>query len=128
MYASSSINRMQTNRPDLYAFRISGTVTGDDMAGMAKFMNDAFDRHDSVDMLLYFENFEGRETGAGFGIEQMKSQFRALSKVNRYVTANAPEEAQNMIEFFDGFLPVKAENHDTLDAALAALNAEAVSA
>lgn len=128
MFASSSINGMKTSRRDLYAFRISGTVTSEDMAGMAKFMNEAFDKHDSVDMLLYFDNFEGREPGAGFGIEQFKSQFRALSHVNRYVTANAPEQAQEMISFFDNFISVKAENHDTLQAALAALNATKVEA
>ncbi|MGA9251774.1 MAG: STAS/SEC14 domain-containing protein, partial [Roseobacter sp.] len=96
MLSTSSIKELSTTRPDLYAFRVQGTVSRADMTEMARHMNTAFDAHDNVDMLLYFEDFEGSKPDAGLDLETVKSQLRSLSSVRRYVVANAPDRAADM--------------------------------
>ena len=95
--------------PDtLYAFQISGTVTAEEMEAMAATMNEAFDRHETVDMLLRFApDFEGSETGASMNWETMKSHMRSLANVERYVTVGAPEAAGTMVETMGAVIPVE---------------------
>jgi hypothetical protein len=104
-----------TTRDDLVAFRVTGTVSKDDMHEMAERTNAAFDRHDTVDMLIVFERFDGQDTGAMFDGEAMKAQFRSLAKVGRYVVVGAPDSARSLIETMGSVLPVKAMTFDAGD-------------
>jgi len=102
----SAVRHLPTTRDDLLAFRIDGEVGADDMAAMARSVNAAFDRHDTIDMLLIFDRFIGRDTGATFDAEAMKAQFRSLTKVDRYVVVGAPDSARRMIETIGSVIPV----------------------
>ena len=123
MLATNTIQKIGTTRPDLFAFAIKGKVTRQDMHDMASSMNEAFDAHDTVDMLLYFEDFQGSETAAQLDLETAKSQFRALSSVRRYVVVNAPEQAASLVEAMGKILPVDVEIYDDMQAALDDLDA-----
>lgn len=123
MLSTPSIKELSTTRPDLYAFRIQDTVSRDDMKEMALHVNEAFDVHEKVDMLLYFEDFEGSDPDAGLSLESMESRFRALGSVRRYVVVNAPEQSQDLVNVMGRLLPVQAETFDSLDAAFEALSA-----
>ena len=123
-----SILQVATSRDDLYAFRITGEVTREDMTAMAEYMNDVFDRHDKVDMLMIFDRYEGAETGASFSWEALKSRARSLFNVNRYVVVGVPQQIDTLIETMDGLLPVKAETYDDEALAWQALDARAVAA
>lgn len=111
----NAIRQIQTTRENLLAFRISGKVEKDDMHEMAEMANAAFDRHGTVDMLLIFENFAGRDTGALFDGEAMKAQFRSLVNLGRYVVVGAPDSARSMIETMNSVIPVKAMTFDKGD-------------
>lgn len=56
-----SITEVETSRADLFAFRIDGEVSRDDMSAMADYMNDVFDRFEQIDMLMIFDRYEGAE-------------------------------------------------------------------
>ena len=58
--------------------------------------------------------------------EALKSRFRAVSNVNRYVVVGVPDAAEGLIEIMDKLIPVKAETFDEEIAAWRSLNAEAV--
>ena len=126
MLSTQSINQLSTTRPDLYAFRIEGEVSREDMTEMAEHMNSVFDAHDQVDMLLYFDDFKGSEAGASMSLENIQSRLRALSSVRRYVVANAPDAAGDMVETLGKVLPVQAESYETVDEAFDALGAKAM--
>jgi hypothetical protein len=126
MLNTSSIIQIRTSRPDLYAFRINGQVSRDDMNAMAEVMNEAFSAKEKVDMLLIFDRYDGAETGASFGWESIKSRFRSVSNVNRYVVVGAPDAADSMIKTMGSILPVDAETYDTEEPAWRSLQAEAV--
>lgn len=127
MFTCSSITQIRTTRPDLFAFRITDEVSREDMAGMAEYMNAVFDSHENdVDMLLIFDRYEGAEMGASLNWESLKSRFKSLSNVRRYVVAGAPDAAESMIGIMDHLVPVDAETFDEESAAWQSLNAEAV--
>lgn len=123
-----SITQVATNRPDLFAFRITAEVSREDMTDMAEYMNRVFDQTDKVDMLMIFDRYEGAEAGASLSWESLKSRFRSVSNVGRYVVVGAPEAAENMIKIMDHLIPVKAETFDKEIAAWRSLDAEAVAA
>lgn len=125
---SSTIRRVATTTPQVYAFEIDGKVTSDDMEDMANVMNAAFDAHDSVDMLLIFRHFDGSEVGAGFDWASIKSRFRSLTNVGQYVVVGAPDSAADMIELMGKVIPVEAKTFEMaeLDKAWAAVDARPV--
>ncbi|MGZ2255786.1 STAS/SEC14 domain-containing protein [Roseobacter sp. A03A-229] len=125
MLTTSSIVQVATSRDDLFAFRITGKISRADMTAMAEYVNDVFDRHDKIDMLLIFDKYEGAESGASLSWDALKSRVRALSEVRRYVVVGAPEAAADMIETFGKLIPVDTETFDTEEPAWRALGAEA---
>lgn len=106
MMTSGTIARIPVDHPQVYAFRISGEVSAEDMKAMATTMNDAFDAQDPVSMLLIFEDYEGVDAGAGFDMETLTSQFRSLSKVDRYAVVGAPSFTATVIMVMDKVIPV----------------------
>jgi len=124
MLSTPSIRELPAPRPRLNAFRITGTVTQEDMAAMGARMVDVFEASDEkVDMLLIFDGYAGSETLAGLSWPAIKSRTQALWSVDRYVVAGAPEGAAEMIEAMDKVMPVQAETYPTEAEAWAALGA-----
>lgn len=123
-----TIRRVATTNPNVYAFEIDGKVSSEEMEDMADLMNTAFDTHDKVDMLLIFRHFDGSEMGAGYDWSSIKSRFRAVTNVGKYVVVGAPEEAETMIEVFGKLIPVEAMTFDLaeLDTAWAEVDARPV--
>ena len=129
MFTCPSILQIETSRPDLFAFRITAEVSREDMTAMAEYMNEIFDKNDNkVDMLMIFDRYEGAEAGASLSWESIKSRFRSVSNVSRYVVVGAPAAAEGMIEIMDHLIPVKAETFDDEAAAWRELGAEAIPA
>lgn len=108
MLQSETINQIPVDNPLVYAFRISGEINAVDMKAMGVIMNDAFDVHPSVSMLLIFDQFEGLDLGAGFDKETFTSQFRSLAKVDKYAVVGAPSVASTMINVMDKVIPTDA--------------------
>ncbi len=106
MFSCPSIIQIKTSRPDLFAFRITAEVSREDMTDMAEYMNEIFDKHDDkVDMLMIFDRYEGAEAGASLSWESVKSRFRSVSNVARYIVVGAPDAAEGMIEIMDHQVP-----------------------
>ena len=103
------ITQMQTTSPTLYAFAVSGRIDDDASEAMAKYMNAAFDRHDSkVDMLLDLTACTGSDWDSFLDKDVIVSRFRALSNVGKYAVIGAPERATKMINLLDSVIPMDA--------------------
>jgi len=126
MLTLPTVIEVANNRDDLFSFRITGEVTSEDMTAMAEYVNDIFDTHDKVDLMMIFDRYDGAETGASFSWEGIESRVRSLSHVNRYVVVGAPENAQEVIEAMGAIIPVEAKTFDEELAAWRYLEAEAV--
>ena len=112
MLKSETINQILVDNPLVYAFRINGEIKAEDLKAMGATMNDAFDVHPSVSMLLIFEQFEGLNAGAGFDKETVTSQFRSLGKVDKYAVVGAPSVASTMINVMDKVIPIDARTFE----------------
>jgi hypothetical protein len=125
MLTTETIKEFDPGIADVYAFRITGAVTRDDMAAMGERMNDVFGRtDDKVDMLLVFETERSSEPGASFSADAMTAQSKALTNVRNYVVANAPGQAGGIVESMGKVMPVEARSFDTEEAALAWLKTD----
>ena len=118
MLQSDAIQTMRTDIPGLQAFRVTGRVEKNDMDAMGAHMNDIFDTTEKVDMLLVFETDKSSAPGSGFSLDAMKAQAQSLAKVRNYVVANAPGQADSVIEGMGKIMPVTAKAFDTEAAAL----------
>jgi hypothetical protein len=119
MLKSRTVQQIATTSPDVYAFRLRGEVMADDLRAMAETMNAAFDVQPAVSMLLIFDAYEGVETGAGFDVQTLTSQFRSLVKVDKYAVVGAPGFASGMINVMDKIIPTDARTFDAGDEAMA---------
>lgn len=117
----SSIRQISTSEANVYAFEISGQLDKHDMKGMAATMQQAFDAHEKVNMLLIFKDYEGSEAGAAISTEALQAQWKSLGNVQRYAVVGAPEHAESLIALMDKIVPVNAETfgEDEVDSAWA---------
>ncbi|MGR3486268.1 MAG: SpoIIAA family protein [Paracoccaceae bacterium] len=124
-FAHGAIAQIPTDAPHVYAFRILGHVDDDAFDAMAAYMNDAFDRHEEVSMLLDLRGMTGRDWDAMFSREGMIANLRSLSKVARYAAVGGPALAGAMITAMDKVIPVDARafDADEIDAAFAFVGA-----
>ncbi|WP_298845279.1 STAS/SEC14 domain-containing protein [uncultured Roseobacter sp.] len=114
-FSHGAVAQIPTTSETVYAFRIDGHLDADAAEAMAEYMNDAFDRHDSVNMLLDLSGFTGSDWDSMLDDDVLESRFRALSSVGRYAVVGAPDRASRMIGFMNRFIPVEARTFDADD-------------
>ena len=103
-----SVRQIPTDNKIVYAFDVTGHVSDDDAEALAKTMNDAFDRHEKVSMLLRLDGYTGSDKDALFDGDVLESRWRSLVSVEKYAVVGAPDGAEKMINFFGKILPVDA--------------------
>ncbi|WP_299410689.1 STAS/SEC14 domain-containing protein [uncultured Roseobacter sp.] len=108
-----SVREIPTHSDTVYAFDVTGHVSDDDAEALAKYMNDAFDRHDKVNMLIRLSGYTGSDKDALFDGDVLESRWRALFKVDKYAVVGAPDGASRMISIMDKILPVDAKTFET---------------
>lgn len=108
MLTTPTIVQIAVLSPDVFAFMVKGEIDKDDLAKMAATMNEAFDTHETVSMLLIFARYDGAEVGAGLDLEVLTSQFRSIVKVDKYGVVGSPSFAATMINVMDKIMPVDA--------------------
>ena len=119
-FSHGPITQLQTTSPRLYAFAVTGHIDDDASDALAKYMNDAFDRHEEkVDMLLDLSAFSGSDWDSFLDMDVITSRFRALTNVDKYAVVGAPDRAATMIGLMDKIIPVQARAFDKDDMAAA---------
>ncbi len=105
----SSVTQIPTTSSTVLAFNVDGEIQSEDLEVMAQIMNDAFDQHDDVNLLLIFRPYEGTETGATLNWEVVKSNFRSLSNLNKYAVVGGADAPKGSVDFMDRLIPIDAE-------------------
>lgn len=116
---TEAVTKIPTTDPAVYAFRIHGEVDADAMRTMSETMNEAFDRHEKVRMLLIFHVYDGATTGARLNFETLRAQLRSLANVERYAVVGAPEDVARAIETAGSWTSVETQTFDLDDEAAA---------
>lgn len=112
----SSIAALDAPRPDLLVFEIRAKIEKQDIEWMARRVEAAFRRHETVDMLLLIPHYEGAELGAVLDAEALKAQLKSARHVRRYAVVGAPAWAAAMIDLFSPLSPVEAKTFATDEA------------
>ena len=115
MFSSRSIQQIAASVPTVFVFRVTGHVDDKDLEGMATFMDSAFERFDTVDMLVDLTAFTGSDPTAMFDGDVMGVQVASLTNVNRYAVVGAPAMAAMLIRAMDKIIPVEARVFDAED-------------
>ena len=108
----SSIVQVQTARPDLFAFEVCDRIRQADIEAMARTLETAFDRLETVDILIVMRHWDGIDMGAAFDGEALKAQARAATHVRKYGVVGAPAWAKAMINLFSPLTPVEEKTFD----------------
>lgn len=109
MIQSENINQIPTDTPQVYAFRIKEGVGADEMTALAKVIEAAFERHDTIRMLLVLQDFGMADAVRSLSLKSMVTQARSIAHVSHYAVVGAPAVAAVMIETFDKVSPVSAD-------------------
>jgi hypothetical protein len=112
MLHTEKITQIATDSPAVYAFRIEDGVSSDEMAAMARLIDGAFDRHDTIRMLLFLYDFRMTDAVRSLSFKSLATQARSVWNVSHYAVVGAPNVAAVMIEAFDKIIPVKASTFD----------------
>jgi len=114
-----AIVQQTSPRPGLLIFEIRAKIAKKDIEWMAARVDQAFDAHKKIDLLLVMTHYDGAELGAVFDGEAAAVMTRSLAHVRRYGVVGAPGWARAMIELFKWVTPVEEKTFslDDLEAA-----------
>ncbi len=103
-----SVKQIPTTSETVFAFDVQGHVSDDEAEALAEYMNEVFDQHDKVNMLMRLDGFTGSDKTALFDGDVIESRWRSLFNVEKYAVVGAPDGAEKMIGFMDKLIPVDA--------------------
>lgn len=107
-----AITRIDTDRPDLFAFEVDGRIHEPDIEWMARILDDAFTRLGKVDILIVMRNWDGIDVSAVFDSKSLGAQARASGHVRKYGVVGAPGWAAAMINLLSPLTPVDEKTFD----------------
>ena len=104
----SRVTRIATDREDVLAFALEGSIESEDMAALARTIDDAFESHDKINLLLILSEFGLQEALSSLNADVLKAQLKSPTNVARYAVVGAPAVAEAMIRLFNPLIPVEA--------------------
>jgi len=113
------ITEIPTSEPHVFAFTLSGELSQSDLVSMAEKMLGGFERHSLVNMLLFFEDYEGVDLASGAHTAVIKAQLKGVSKVDKYAVVGAPDIAAKMVGLSDLIMPIASDSFHADEADLA---------
>ena len=117
--AGRSIHFIQTNNDRVVAYAINGSVTENDIKEAAKVLNEAFDRHDKVNILVRMKDFGGYDLYALLNDELYRMKYKALSKVEKYAVVGAKPWMRNLMELISPLFKMETRVFDESEEAAA---------
>jgi len=112
MFKTAKITEIPTDTPSVYAFRVLGGVTSDEMAGVAEVLEKGFERHGKVNILFLLEDFDMSDAVSSSSLKSLAAQVRSVSHVRRYAVVGAPSVAATMINTFDKVTLIEANTFE----------------
>lgn len=109
MLLTKHITQIRTDTIPVYAFRIEDGVDADEMKALAELIDLAFERHDTIRMLVILQDFGMADALRSLSLKSLSTQARSIAHVSHYAVVGAPAVAAAMIETFDKVSPVSAE-------------------
>lgn len=107
-----NIKRIETDRPDAYAFEITGHITAPDIENMYGLLEGAYAVHDKIDLLVVIHDYEGFDWSAAFKESTMVGKTHALKHIRKYAVIGGPGWMRPVIGFFKPFFSLEMKHFE----------------
>jgi len=114
-----SVRRIETDRPDVYAFEITGYIEAADIENLYGLLEGAYQLHDRIDVIVLVHDYEGVDWSAAWKDQTFLKKAKALKHIRKYAVVGGPGWMQAMIGIAKPFLSIEMK-HFELDEADAA--------
>lgn len=115
---SAHVTDIATDIPELQAFRISGRLTGEDVAALSQHVRGIFERSDKIDMLIAFEAAQEPEIIPPYNYDAAKANAMTLKNLRNLAVVNAPAYMHTLLDAVDKVVPVAIRSFNSEDEAL----------
>ena len=110
-----ALTQIETERDDVYAFEIDGHVSREEMDEAYRTLEEAYEKHDKINLLVRMGRYDGFDWSALFSEATYVSKFHAIRHLRRYALVGGPAWAANAISFFGPLFRMDVKHFD-LDA------------
>ncbi len=108
----SSINLIDTDNPNLFAYEINGVVTKDLVQKIIPKMQAAFEKHDKIDLLVKVHNYSGVSPEVLIMPSLYSLKIAAMSHVRRYAVVGAKNWMKQCVDIFKPFISMDVRTFD----------------
>ncbi|MCY6379987.1 STAS/SEC14 domain-containing protein [Hoeflea prorocentri] len=95
-----ALTQIETERDDVYAFEIDGHVSQEEMDGAYKILENAYEKHGKINLLVRLGRYDGFDWSALFSEKTYVGKYQAIRHMRRYALVGGPTWAANAIGFF----------------------------
>ncbi len=117
--AGPSIHFIQTNNDRVVAYAIDGSISEKDVKNAAKVLNEAFEKHDKINILVRMKDFRGYDLYAFLNDDLYRMKYKALSKVEKYAVVGAKPWMRNLMELISPLFTMETRVFDEAEEAAA---------
>jgi len=115
----SDIKFLKTESADLFAYEINGVVTKEMVEKIIPKMQDVFENHDKIDLLVKVQNYSGVSPEVLVMPSLYAFKMEAINHVRRYAVIGAKGWMKQLVGIFKPFVPMEVKTFDLEDEAKA---------
>ena len=108
-----SIHLLHTTNEKVFAYEVDGPILDSDVKTVIPAINEKFEDHERINVLVRMKNWAGFELTAVLNDELFKTKYKALSKIDRYAVVGPKPWMRNFLELID---PLFSTNTRVFDA------------
>ena len=110
-----SVHLLHTTNEKVFAYEVDGPIHDVDVKTVLPALNEKFDAHEKINVLVRMKNWAGFELTAVLNDELFKTKYKALSKVDRYAVVGPKPWMRNFLELIDPLFSTKTRVFDAGD-------------
>ena len=110
---------LKTERDDVYAFGIDGHLSAEEVDEMYQTLEEAYDRHGTINLLIRIGRFDGFDWGALFSGTTFVSKLHAIKHLRRYALGRRTEWFATASRFFNPLFRLEVRHFEFDDEASA---------
>ena len=96
-----ALSQLETKRDDVFAFEIDGHLTSEETNRAYAILEDAFARHESINLLIRMGRYDGFDWNALFSESTYVGKLHALKHLRRYAVIGGPHWFGTAIRIFN---------------------------
>ena len=108
----TALTHLKTKRDDVYAFKIDGHMTRDDVEGMFQTLEQAYEKHDKINLLIHIDHYEGFDWHLFLSEKTYQGKLHAMRHIHRYALVGGPAWAATATAFFNPMFRIEVRHFE----------------